>query len=79
MKSITEQTLIPISLVITGLGGVGWLTTMHANVSANTAVISQIKAEQRDQEKVQNEILRSLARIDERLNRIEHALKIKRP
>ncbi len=69
---ISEQTLVPIGLVITALGGVGWLSTMHANGSANTAAISEIKTEQVSTAVELRKISNSLARIEERL-------RIKRP
>lgn len=60
MTKITHNTLIPLSLVLTLVGGVFWLSSMYTTVSA----AQQDFAEAR----------RYLQQIDQRLSRIEGAL-----
>lgn len=47
MASITEKTLIPISLVLTIIGGVVWLTTLWARTEAHANEISDLKSDVR--------------------------------
>ena len=44
---ITEKTLVPISLVITIIGGVVWLTTLWARTEAQAQALIEVKTEQR--------------------------------
>jgi hypothetical protein len=43
IKSITESTLLPISLVITLIGGVVWLSTIWYKADANAYAINEVK------------------------------------
>ena len=43
MSKITESTLIPISLVLTFIGGIAWLTSMNSKVEASYAELPVIK------------------------------------
>ena len=63
-KRITEQTLVPISLVIVILGVAVWVSTIKSDTKANADDIERI-------EKEQKEYVRTVRRIDERLSRIE--------
>lgn len=60
MTKITQNTLIPLSLVITLLGGVFWLSSMYTTVVAAQQDFSEAK--------------RYLQQIDQRLSRIEGAM-----
>ena len=44
---LSEKTLIPISLVITIIGGVVWLTTLWFRTEAQAQNIAEVKAEQK--------------------------------
>jgi hypothetical protein len=46
VKRITEDTLIPISLVIMLVGGVFWLTSMYNATAANSKDIAELKVKQ---------------------------------
>lgn len=74
MKLITENTAIPISLLLVILGGAAWLTSIYFTGQANSAQIQELKSDQ------SQEFLRlnqSLEDIRERLSRIEGRLDIK--
>lgn len=64
---ITENTLIPLSLVGCIVGGTAWLTTMHGDIHSHTEVIQDIKAHQ-------EVIAHTLEKINERLSKIEGKL-----
>ena len=66
---ITGKTMVPISLVISLLGGGGWLTTVHSTVQQNAKAIEKIEA-------AKTEEVQLLRRINERLSRIEGKLGI---
>lgn len=70
IAKITENTFLPISLVMTFIGFTFWITTIYAQVGESQAKIIELKAEQQESQR----ILRS---IDSRLSHIEGALKIK--
>jgi len=67
---ISEETLLPISLVIVLVGGVFWLSSAYSQITANAADIADIKDER-------VELTTVISRIDRRLSRIEGRLKIK--
>ncbi|NJM54543.1 MAG: hypothetical protein HC841_00225 [Verrucomicrobiae bacterium] len=68
MPTITEKTLIPLSLVGVLAGGIAWCTKINIAVtSAQAAIIDQKKSDAEYHEKV-CALLRS---IDQRLSRIE--------
>lgn len=46
MKQLTETTLLPISLVITIIGGVFWLTSIYNTTQSNAASIASIENKQ---------------------------------
>lgn len=69
MKTIfSENTMVPVSLLIVILGGMFWLTTMFSEVRANSLQISEMKTDQ--QKKAETLVL-----ILERLSSIESELK----
>lgn len=70
MKEITERTLVPLSLVITLVGGVSWLTTIHAQGQANAEVLVEVKNKQDKYEENLKAILNQLAEIKGELKRI---------
>jgi hypothetical protein len=43
VKKITEKTAVSISLVISLIGGIAWLTNLHADTSRNTEQIGRIE------------------------------------
>ena len=77
---ITSKTLIPISFVITIVGGAVWLTTIFANVRANAKVIEDIKVKQEKVEKKINEERRALqenlTKMQTKLGNIEGQLSV---
>lgn len=72
MNRITEKTLIPISLVITILGGIIWLTILAENTKANTQSLTNLETEHRalakDLVETQKKMIESLTRIETKLN-----------
>lgn len=69
MKAITENTLIPISLVIVIAVGVVWLATLHAESRGNVESITKVEIKQ-------DQYQRTLDTINTRLSRIEGKLGI---
>ena len=71
---ITEGTLLPISLVIVIIGGVSWLTTIHAGERNNAAAIEEIKTHAKEfSANVGDKIdilLERTARIEEQIKKI---------
>lgn len=71
MNKITENTLIPISLVITILGGVVWLSTLWARTEAHAEKISKLQVQQESMMKQVTdsniELVKQLARIEAKL------------
>jgi hypothetical protein len=57
---LTENTLIPVSLVMVLLGGGSWLTSVYAEVRTNSRDIADLK----------EQIIVELRRINERLDLI---------
>jgi hypothetical protein len=71
---ITEGTLIPISLVVIIIGGVSWLTTIHAGEKRNADNITEIKSHAKEfsvnvGEKI-DILLERTARIEEQIKKI---------
>lgn len=68
---LSKETLVPISLVISGIGFVVWLTTMFMQGNANAHDIREIKAKSaQNNDKVFDE----LKEINRRLSNIEGKL-----
>jgi hypothetical protein len=61
MRKIAEDTLLPISLVITLAGGVFWLSSMYSKVEAHEVGLTSLKA---SQTAFQQEVIDRLARIE---------------
>lgn len=53
---ITEKTLVPLSLVVSLIGGTTWLTQLHFNQQANAAAIVELRTEQKELSVVVREI-----------------------
>jgi hypothetical protein len=43
MRELTEQTLIPVSFLTVVIGGVYWLTTLHADVMAQSEKLAVVE------------------------------------
>lgn len=72
IKSVTEKTLIPLSLVITISGGVFWLTNIYSKQEANAQELIQLKNKfESKQERIDD----LLSDILQRVTRIEEAVK----
>jgi hypothetical protein len=69
MKTITEKTFIPISLLIVIIGVVVWITTVSGKTDANTKDISDIKIGQQEYNKDLHEINTRLSRIEGKLDK----------
>lgn len=67
---INEKTLIPISLAITLMGGVVWVTNIYSKTIENSERISRLEVEQ-------DTFMGLLRSVDQRLSRIEGKLGIK--
>lgn len=63
MQKITENTLIPLSLLAVIAGGIFWFSTLYAEVRASSTDIQDLK-----------NTMRQLQSIDQRLSRIEGKL-----
>lgn len=70
---LTESTLIPISLVVTLLGGVFWLSAMWSQVQAASEDIAEVTQKQ---EVLSDKLIEQNQQIIERLARIEARLGI---
>lgn len=82
MKAVTEKTLIPISLVITILGGVVWFTTLWARSESFATELAEVKAEQKTMRQDTQTMLESFNKtnleIVKQLGKIEGRLDIKK-
>lgn len=50
MGEITADTKITIGLVISLIGGVFWLSSLHAQTNSNAQAIERIQVKQKDQD-----------------------------
>jgi hypothetical protein len=71
-KTITESTLLPLSLVLTLIGGVAWVKGVSASGDETATRLDRV--EKRDIEQT-DKILEKLGQVSERLSRIEEMLK----
>jgi hypothetical protein len=46
MKAITENTKISVGLLIALMGGIAWLTSLHAITQSNATVIEKVQVKQ---------------------------------
>lgn len=68
MKTFTEGTFIPVSLVIVAMGGMMWLTTLYAKTEANALTLTKIEQKQDAYNQSMELIIRKLTRIEGKLN-----------
>ena len=64
MTKLTEQTLIPVSLVGSILGGVIWLSVIYFKAEATAKDVDQLK-------QYQLEVIHKLSRIETKLELLE--------
>jgi hypothetical protein len=64
LKKITEDTLLPLGVVLILFGFVSWLTTLFNETRQHTDQIVEIKTELRIQNEKLDRVLEKLARID---------------
>ena len=74
MNKITENTLIPISLLGTIIGGVVWLSVIYYKAEASASDIQKIEAKL---EILQNRIIDQNEKILEKVTRLETKLESK--
>ena len=74
MKQITEKTLIPVSLVITLIGGTAWVTRLDAKVSELQSKQSEEIEDKKIFQKYVTEILVKVTRIEAKTETIEKRL-----
>ena len=67
MNKITENTLIPVSLVILLLGGIVWLTSIYAQASQAAEAVKALTFKQEDYNRLIENIDRRLSRIEGKL------------
>jgi len=74
MTSITESTLIPISLVVTLTGAVIWLTKMYMDIRSLKEEINMVTSEIKEREaKISAKEIRDIERfttLEQRLNNV---------
>jgi hypothetical protein len=63
VSKITESTLIPLSLVVTFLGGIAWLTVLYSKVEASEIKLGRLDVFER-------QVIERLARIEEKLDTV---------
>jgi hypothetical protein len=81
MKAITENTFIPISLMIILLGGSAFVTTVYNKTEANANEVlvmhAEIKEDQKQYLEDQRQYVKNHAKIMQQLARIQERLGIK--
>lgn len=70
MRSITERTMLPLSLIISLGGGIAWFTSLYSLSESNSERIAELT-------KKQEYYLQFIQTIDRRLSRIEGKLGVK--
>ena len=71
LNKISESTLVPISLIFTIVGGIGYVTFVAFQGSANATAIERIEQKQEDINKIKTDI--EIIKI--KLENIDNALK----
>lgn len=72
MKSLTENTFIPIGLALTVIGGgSAWLTKISVSTSANAETLTRIESKQDQYTEHLSQIRQDLAVIRNRLENME--------
>lgn len=64
LKAITEDTVIPIGLVVVILGFCTWLTTMYNQGKANAEAITELQSKEISRDEKLNKIYRALGRLE---------------
>ena len=72
MSKITENTLIPISLLSVLAGGIFWLSAIYANGNENTKNIDKLFVRQ---DQVEATIVEQNQKVIEKLSRLEEQMK----
>lgn len=67
---INEQTSISISLVVTLVGGIIWLSYIAFQTTANSSQIVEIKQSAKDELAYKKEVIERLSRIEEALKHV---------
>jgi hypothetical protein len=75
MNKLTESTLLPLSLVLTIIGGATWMTKIYFTSEAAAAQVDKIE---RKYETFSDAVIIKLESINDRLARIEERLKKER-
>lgn len=77
MEALTvfsENTLIPVSLVIVFIGGVVWLTRLHSLASRNEVALYELSNRVSSVERENGQVVERLAKIETKLDfLIKHA------
>lgn len=71
---LTADTFIPLSLIITLMGGVFWLSVMWAEGKTNAKEIVNIKVELRDMKEKNNQFETRFTRLESALERLEESI-----
>lgn len=71
LRQITEATAIPISLAITIMGGVAWLTTIYNQGNANAAALTAL---QDDRKAKREEYVQTIGKMNDALSSIDQRL-----
>lgn len=67
--NLSEKSTISISLVITLIGGILWLSWIAFATHANGAAILELQNKNKDDSNFQKEVLQRLTRIEERISK----------
>lgn len=68
MKAINKNTSITIGVLISVLGGAGWLTDLKFQGNANASAIKEAQLDQREYRETLTHILKWLSAIGQKLN-----------
>lgn len=65
LQKFTENTLVPVSMVIALIGGIGWLTMVYANGVSNTEKVASLETKSEKVTEKLDDIIQRLIRIEE--------------
>jgi hypothetical protein len=68
LSVLTENTLVPISLVIVFIGGVVWLTRLHSLATRNEVALFELANRVTGVERENNQIIERLAKIETKID-----------
>lgn len=71
---LTADTLVPLSLMLTIMGGVFWLSVMWVEGKTNAKEIVSIKVELRDMQEKSSELENRFTRLESALERLEESI-----